>query len=100
MDDGRNQLVAKVNGRMVSRGQLSDAFEKVRPAGNWKDPIRAEVMIEGDEELAMIREAVVFFTGSIPAFKAIRPVRPIKGDYGGAMLYSVRAAGYYLTIGA
>lgn len=98
--EGREQLVAWVMGRQVSRGELDEAFKKVQPKDNWKNPINAEVVVEGDEEIAMIREAVIFFTGSVPSFKALRPVRPIRGKDGGAMLYKVVAAGYYVAIGA
>lgn len=94
------QVVAKVMGRDVTRGELGKAFDKVKPAKHWKYPIDAEVVIENDGEMAMIAEAVVFFTGSVAEFIPIRVARPIKDKDAGAMLYRVRAAGYFAVIGA
>lgn len=83
--------VATVKGRAVTKAQLRTAFDLVADKANWKMPIDATVQygdLDGDR-IAMIREAVIFFTGSVPTFTQLR--------YG---WMRVRAAGYYNTIGA
>lgn len=89
----RAQIVGEVMGRAVTRGELSKAFDRVTNTSNWKMPIDAVVDLN-DREMATIREAVVFFTGSMPTFEA----------RAGATLprcrYRVRADGYYKTCGA
>jgi hypothetical protein len=99
-DDGARQIVATVLGRKVTRAKLTEAFNLVAPKDGWKNPINAEVVIDSDLRMLLIREAVIFFTGSVPTFDFSRSVRPIKGTDGGAAIYRVRAAGYYATIGA
>lgn len=94
------RVVTTVMGKPTTRGELAAAFDKVKPAKHWKYPINAEVVIENDGEMAMISEAVVFFTGSVPEFIPVRVARPIKGNDPGAMVYRVVAAGYFATIGA
>lgn len=81
------QIVANVNGRAVTRGELSEAFKKVQPKGHWKNAIDATLPL-AEGEFAMITEAVIFFTGSVPEFQKV-----------GAQ-YRVTAAGYFATIGA
>lgn len=83
------QVVAQVFGLDVTRGQLSLAFDQVADKANWKNPIDRVVRIASDRQMAFIREAVIFFTGSVPTFTAK-----------GANKYRVTAAGYYNTIGA
>lgn len=87
--EGAEQVVGTVLGKPVTRGELTEAFKKVEPAGNWKLPISAKIAPPSELERAMIREAVIFFTGSIPVFLPVA---------GGKML--VAAPGYYATIGA
>jgi hypothetical protein len=88
------QVVATVHGQSVTRSQLRDAFDRVSPR-NWKEPIDATITLDGDRDLAMVREAVIFFTGSVPSFTAVASnVRPPK------CRYRVKAAGYYATCGA
>jgi len=91
--DGSNQVVAKVLGHEVTRGELSKFFELVVPRDNWKNPINAIVDLR-DRDLYMIREAVIFFTGSVPQFI------PCLGAKMPKCRYRVIAAGYYRTIGA
>ena len=60
-------------------------------------PVLASVVIRHDwhtdYEIALIREAVVFYTGSVPTFRKV-------ADNLAAATYLVTAAGYYATIGA
>lgn len=83
------QVVAHVDGRDVTRHQLDQAFMKVHPP-NWKDPIDTVITVADDAELAVIDEAVVFFTGSRCEFNKLTVTNR----------YRVRAAGYYATCGA
>lgn len=83
------QVVA-VNGSMTwTRADLSGLFARVQNATNWKLAIDRVVTLANDRELLGMREAIIFYTGSVPAFEAI-----------GNNQYRVRAVGYYRTIGA
>jgi hypothetical protein len=96
MAEQRAWKVATVLGREVTWGELHDAFETVRPAEGWKDPIDAVVDVAGDFELLKLREAVIFFTGSVPTFapKFGAGLKPP------TCRYRVTAAGYYAAVGA
>ena len=86
--EAMQQVVATVLGRAVTRGELNEAFKLVQPQGNWKETINATVQLD-EAGRAMVREAVIFFTGSVPTFT------PVPG-----LGVQVKAAGYYATIGA
>ncbi|MFI5223015.1 MAG: hypothetical protein ACHQX3_02025 [Nitrospirales bacterium] len=83
------QVVATVMGKQVTRGQLSAAFEKVRNREHWKNPINAKLKNQNEEDLAMIQEAVTFFTGSVAEIST-----------NSAGMTRVQADGYFLTCGA
>ena len=87
LDDMNAMVVGEVMGQPVTRGELEAAFNRVANTNNWKDPI-AKIVTLDERGIALTREAVIFFTGSVPTFTRI----------GGE--YMVQAAGYYLTIGA
>ena len=89
------QVVMKVHGVDVTRGQLRDAFDRVSPA-NWKDGIDATVITGNGFEAEMIRQAVTFFTGSVPTLERVR-ARGVKAP---RCKWRVKAAGYYATCGA
>lgn len=72
-------------GTKYSRAELKAAFDAVCDRSNWKNPVQGTILPK-DEDVT--REAVIFFTGSVPKFRA----RP-----SGRLL--VEAAGYYKTIG-
>ena len=88
-NDLQDTIVAKINGRDVTRRDLDDAFKMVAPKDNWKNPIDATVEFASPDTAALITEAVIFFTGSTPKFEQVSK-----------FTWRVRAAGYYLTIGA
>jgi len=92
---GPATVVAEVNGKPVTHGELNAAFSAVANKENWKMPINAVVSLNS-ETMAVMREAVIFFTGSVPKFKAIGATT----NKNGAGNYKVTAKGYYLTIGA
>jgi hypothetical protein len=88
-----NQVVAKVLGKDVTRGALTLAFNRVCDIFNWKRPID-QVIELNDAEMALIREAIIFFTGSVPTFT------PMLGGKLPKCRYRVTAAGYYAAVGA
>jgi hypothetical protein len=68
-----------------SQAELEAAFALVAPKPNWKTPINAKLSKSTTvAEIARIKFAIMFFTGSEATF-----------GYG-----SVKAPGYYATIGA
>jgi len=65
---------------------LRAAFEQVQDRSNWKNPIDAIIR---DTAKAVVCEAIVFYTGSVPKVT----------ELGGGMI-RVQADGYYVAIGA
>lgn len=87
------EIVAR-NGSMTwTRAELEALFNRVVNAENWKASIDALVEFDNDRELLGTREAVIFYTGSVPTIV-------VSGGWLGNAVYRVRAAGYYQTIGA
>lgn len=102
IESSMNQIVAKVNGRDVTRRELRDAFKRVENPHHWKNRIDATIDATSDEELLMIREAVIFFTGSVPTFERVGSI-VVPGVIGFSVMGArvrVRAAGYFATCGA
>ncbi len=83
------QVVAHVNGRAVTRRELSAAFDLVADPTNWKNRIDAVILTTDVAELALISEAVTFFAGCVPTFTNVACNRT-----------HVRAKGYYAAVGA
>ena len=101
------QVVAGSGHMVWTRADLQTLFTKVIDANRpvtitggligtpWKERIDAIIRVGGDLgmggdwELFGIREAVIFFTGSVPTLTAMS-----RG------YYRVKAAGYYVAIGA
>ena len=73
--------------------KLHTAFTKVQNREHWKNPINAVVDLN-DAEMALLRDAIPFFTGSVPEFEAK------KGAALPRCRYRVRAVGYYVAIGS
>jgi len=87
-------VVANVNGRAVTRGELSAAFDRVANKVNWKLPINTVITVTGDD-MPVIVEAVKFFAGCIPTFT------PARGkNEPGVYRVRVKAKGYYAAVGA
>lgn len=78
-----------------TRGELRKAFDRVSPA-NWKDRIDATIEEDDAVELDKVRQAVIFFTGSVPTISRAFPAARDNGR----IWMRVRAAGYYATCGA
>ena len=84
----------KVNhdtGTIYSRGELHEAFGLVENPDGWKHPINAVLPREhcNSKALHRIREAVIFYTGSMPTI-----------EWETKSTVRVKAAGYYAVIGA
>ncbi len=71
------------------RIKLAAVFDEVKNQKHWKLPINKVISTPSTERRALIEEAVIYFTGSVPSFTAIR---------GGKV--RVQADGYYAAIGA
>jgi hypothetical protein len=67
---------------------LHEAFDKVKNRSNWKMPISRRV--KRDENLFLIADAVIFFTGSVPEWI----------EEGRADKIRIVASGYYAAVGA
>lgn len=72
--------------RKLTDKQLHAAFDLVKDAKNWKNPINA--VIDAKDQDA-VSQAVIYFTGSVPGFT------PMKNGK-----VRVRSVGYYVAIGA
>jgi hypothetical protein len=68
------------------QSELLLAFNLVAPAGNWK--LAIDDGVDASVDSALLRDAVVHFTGSIPAIESTGVTK------------RVTAAGYYATCGA
>jgi hypothetical protein len=87
----RNDVVANVLGHDVTRGQLEGAFRRVADQADWKNPIDAVVDLN-DQELALLRKAIPYITGSKARFQ------PRKGAEPPRIRYRVQARGYYANM--
>jgi hypothetical protein len=71
--------------------QLSEAFDRVKPRGNWKLPVDARLPADlTDEDRRCIDTAITFYTGGIATWQR-------DGDQGD---WIVTAPGYYACIGS
>lgn len=78
-------------GTKYSREELLDAFNMVCNKANWKMPIHGEMIDKRDIDIT--REAIIFFTGSVPTF-----TQPFNNGFESQVI--VKAAGYYAVCGA
>lgn len=70
--------------------ELKAAFDLVAPKDNWKMPIDITLHAT-DAEVAVIKEAITFYTGSVATVTALM---------GAIGWVRITAAGYYVAIGA
>jgi hypothetical protein len=70
--------------------QLEDAFNLVSNSANWKYPIDISLpnFSAASVDRELIKEAVIFYTGSVPTFT----------EYENRLV--VKADGYYIAVGA
>jgi hypothetical protein len=108
----RGEMVTTCNGHRYSQAELRAAFSLVEDTDNWKNPIDAWI----DASLwPIVREAVIHFTGSVPCICEIESAAP--GTNGQRISIGpeftplirtvalqgrirIKAAGYYIAIGA
>jgi len=89
-----SQVCARVGGLEFTRRELSDLFDTVAPQTNWKQRIDTTVTRDlSDSRLVGLREAIIFYTGSVPTISL-----SFRDD--GTTAYRVQADGYYQAIGA
>jgi hypothetical protein len=88
MDLNADHAVKCFSGETRMRSELSAAFDRVAHAEDFKLPVSTALPALSKAEQALISDAVVFFTGSVPTFRKV----------GASTL--VEAAGYYATVGA
>lgn len=67
------------------REVLTEAFERISPAPDWKMPVMA--IVPSDTDLTLLNAAVIFFTGGEIA---------VEGDPRG---FRVTSPGYYVSTG-
>lgn len=96
------EIVARNGSMSWTRAECEALFNQVVNAENWKKSIDALVEFQNDRDLLGTREAVIFYTGSVPTIEFVirRPEHTTRWDGGHTRTYRVRAAGYYQTIGA
>ena len=80
-------------GGEYTRDELAGLFAMVEPAGNWKRPIETTVTGLSERQVRGMREAVIFFTGSVPHLSPTM-------QRGGGLALRVTAPGYYSANGA
>lgn len=77
--------------------QMSAAFKLVQ-SKNWKDPIKSTCK---ESELDVVMKSIGHFAGGGAAYSNRRIVKRARGRFvKGDVIYDIKAAGYYLTIGA
>jgi hypothetical protein len=72
--------------RKFTQAQMSQCFDNVKNAENWKDPINKTIANPGMQNLMCLAEAIVHFTGSFAHIKLL-PNGKVR----------VTAPGYYAT---
>lgn len=85
-DCGCGLVVAHVEGKPTTRGELLAMFNRISMRSNWKGPLFGWV---AEKELALAEAAAEFFAGS-----------PLEVQQREAGKVYVRGAGYYECIGA
>lgn len=104
----RDEMVKTHNGDTYSACELRAAFSIVEDCENWKNPINAWV---NASMWPVVREAIIHFTGSIPAVCEIAMPDGYKVPLSGSARQDItsfsfpaririEAIGYYLAIGA
>lgn len=78
--------------RQLSESELRAHFERVADQNDWKKPINRLVLVQNQEEIEEICEAIVYFTGSGAHHNVVS-----KSDKG--LKVRFQALGYYAVIG-
>ena len=93
MSEMNNWQVTGTDGKSYRRGDLDNAFKKVQNSINWKMPVDSYAVIADDAAMKTMHQAIIFFTGSVPKFEKVC-------DVAQGTVYSIKADGYYVAIGA
>ena len=72
------------------RNILHKAFDRVKNPENWKYPISKIIPPTDEEDLDIITQSIIYFTGSVPTIYHLASQEGIH----------ISAKGYYLTIGS
>lgn len=85
-----DSLLPVVFGRRIPITELCAAFDRVKDATRWKNPINATIPELNKEEELIMGSAITFYTGSVATFTALDENNFVQ----------VKADGYYVAIGA
>lgn len=88
-----DMIVACIDGNDITHRQMKDAFDLVCNPDNWKLPIDTYIENPGEHMLEVIKDAVMYFTGTTAYFRRVP-------ETSGKDTFRVRAEGYYVGIGA
>jgi len=85
--------IAPTNYREYSDEELHSAFDRVKNKEHWKLPIRCTIDYKDEDDIRLITESVIHFTGSVPHID----IYQLKS---GKKRVKVNAVGYYYAVGA
>lgn len=88
-----NEIATVINGKDITVKELRDAFDMVCDKDNWKNPIDARIENPGAHMREVIKDAIMYFTGSTAYFRRVV-------EDSGRDTFHITAKGYYLAIGA
>ena len=90
-NDSRMEIVDHIDGRPVTRFELTEAFDWVCDRSNWKNPINCTVYLS-PRQIKLVRHAVAFFVGAFPTITF--------ATTDGTAKVRVVSPGYYAICGA
>lgn len=88
-----SMIVACIDGKDITHGQMKEAFEMVCDPENWKNPIDARIENPGAHKREVIKDAIMYFTGTTAYFRRVL-------ESSGKDTFHITAKGYYIGIGA
>lgn len=92
--DSAEQIVETINGKPVTRREITEAFNLVCDKTNWKFAIDITLDLT-PAQVPYVHQAAIFFTGAPVEFSFKG-----KGDTEGTHKFRVTGPGYYNTCGA
>ncbi len=79
--------------KKYTQEDLQDAFNRVCNKKDWKLPIMTNIDFKGEDDISLLTNAIIHFTGSVPKFY----VYELKN---GKKRVKVNSVGYYNAVGA
>jgi hypothetical protein len=76
-----------------SQEELREGFDRVCNKTNWKLPIMTNIEFKDEDDIRLLTDAIIHFTGSVPRFYVYE-------SKNGKKRVKVNAIGYYEAIGA